>query len=73
MRGPRFRELTAKRLRRGSFTSVQQLIDAIDLWTDRWNDDPKPFIWHKTAEEIITKVKPGNATHNQITESATHH
>jgi hypothetical protein len=68
-----FRELTDKRLRRGSFTSVQQLIDAIDLWTDRWNDDPKPFVWHKTAEDIITKVKRGRATLHQITECATHH
>jgi transposase len=56
-----FRELTTKRLRRGSFTSVQQLIDAIELWTDKWNDDPEPFIWHKTAEEIIAKVRRGRA------------
>jgi transposase len=68
-----FKELTDKRLRRDSFTSVNQLIDSIELWTEHWNDDPKPFIWHKTAEEIIAKVKRGRAALNQITESATHH
>jgi transposase len=68
-----FKELTDKRLRRDSFTSVQQLIDSIELWTEHWNDDPKPFIWHKTAEEIITKVQRGRAALNQITESATDH
>jgi hypothetical protein len=66
-------ELTDKRLRRDSFTSVQQLIDSIDLWTEHWNDDPKPFIWHKTAEEIIAKVKRGRAALDQITNSATDH
>jgi len=68
-----FKELTDKRLRRDSFTSVQQLIDAIELWTEHWNNNPRPFIWHKTAEEIIAKVKRGRAALNQITESATHH
>jgi transposase len=68
-----FKELTDKRLRRDSFTSVQQLIDSIELWTQYWNDDPKPFIWHKTAEEIIAKVKRGRAALDQITESATDH
>jgi len=68
-----FRELTDKRLRRDSFTSVDQLIDAIEHWTQAWNNDPKPFIWHKTAEEIIAKVRRGRAALDRITESATHH
>ena len=54
-----FKELTDKRLRRGSFTSVNELIDAINTWTNHWNQDPKPFIWHRTAQEIITKVQRG--------------
>jgi hypothetical protein len=37
-----FRELTDKRLRRDSFTSVAELVDAIELWVEHWNDDPKP-------------------------------
>jgi len=68
-----FKELTDKRLRRDSFTSVRQLIDAIELWTEHWNNDPKPFIWHKTAEEIIAKVQRGRAALDQITDSATDH
>lgn len=51
-----------KRLRRDSFTSVDQLIDAIELWVEHWNDDPKPFVWHRTAQEIIAKVQRGRRT-----------
>ena len=68
-----FRELTQKRLRRDSFTSVQQLIRAINTWTDHWNQNPKPFIWHRPAQEIITKVQRGRANLNRITKSATDH
>src|ERR1700704_4644139 len=52
-----FKELTDKRLRRGTFTSVPALVDAIQLRAEHWNEDPKPFIWHKTAGEIIAKVR----------------
>jgi len=68
-----FRQLTTRRLRRGSFHSIDQLIEAIELWVEHWNDDPKPFIWHKTAEEIITKVRRGRAALTAVTNSATHH
>ena len=30
---------------------------AIDVWASHWNDDPEPFVWTKTVDEIITKVK----------------
>ncbi len=68
-----FKELTDKRLRRDSFCSVAELVEAIETWTAHWNADPKPFIWHKTAEEIITKVRRGRATLTRITKSATDH
>lgn len=67
-----FNELTERRLRRGVFTSVPQLIEAIELWTEHWNDDPKPFVWHKQAEEIVAKVRRGRATLTQV-KSATDH
>ena len=67
-----FKQLTDKRLRRGVFTNVAQLTEAIELWAEHWNDDPKPFIWHKTADEIITKVRRGRAALTQA-KSATHH
>jgi transposase len=67
-----FKELTERRLRRGVFTSVSNLIEAIELWAEHWNDSPKPFVWHKPAEEIIAKVRRGRAALTQI-KSATDH
>jgi len=68
-----FKELTDKQLRRSSFTSVDHLIDTIDEWANHWNADPKPFIWHRTAEEIIAKVRRGRAALTTVTKSATDH
>ncbi len=68
-----FNRLTARRLRRGSFTSVAELEDAIEHWTAHWNDDPKPFVWHKTADDIIAKVKRGRAALDHHIKSTTHH
>ena len=48
-----FSELTTKWLRRGTHTSVTDLKDSINAWTDNWNKDPKPFTWHKTADDIL--------------------
>ena len=68
-----FAQLTNKRLKHGSFTSVAELTDAIDLWVSHWNDDPKPFVWTKTAKKIITKVKRGRAKLDHLTKNATDH
>ena len=67
-----FNELTRRRLRRGVFSSVSVLIDAIETWAEHWNDDPKPFIWHTPAQEIIAKVRRGRAALTR-TKSATRH
>ncbi len=67
-----FKELFDKRLRRGAFSSVAALIEAIEAWAAHWNLNPKPFVWHKPAEEIIEKVRRGRATLHQI-KSATDH
>jgi hypothetical protein len=48
-----FKELTDKQLRRGVFTNVPELIEAMTTWGAHWNDDPKPFICHATADDII--------------------
>lgn len=48
--------LTEKLLRRGVHKSVKQLEKDILAWTDTWNEDPKPFIWVKTAEEILESI-----------------
>ncbi|MBG0831420.1 hypothetical protein HS041_27105 [Planomonospora sp. ID67723] len=39
--------------RRGVRKSVQSLEKDIRTWTDPWNGDPKPFVWTKSAEEIL--------------------
>lgn len=67
-----FHLLTKRRLRRGTFTSVDNLIEAIELWAEHWNDNPKPLVWKKTAEEIIAKVRRGRAALTEA-KSATHH
>jgi transposase len=61
-----FKELTDKRLRRGTFGSVTELTEAITTWAAHWNLDPKPFIWKATAEDIIAKVGRGRTTLHQI-------
>jgi transposase len=68
-----FSLLTERRLRRGVFTSVDALVEAIETWAEHWNDDPTPFIWKKTADEIIAKVRRGRATLTTQAKSATHH
>lgn len=65
-----FSVLTRKALTNNSFTSVTDLETTIDLWASHWNNNPQPFAWTKTANDIITKVKRGRAA---LTESATHH
>ena len=67
-----FKLLTERRLRRGMFNSVDALIDAIETWAEHWNDDPKPFVWRKTADQIIEKVSRGRAALTEA-KSATHH
>ena len=68
-----FRELTDRRLRRGSFMSVDHLIDAITLWADHWNADPKPFIWRAEAKDILAKVRRGREALNNNTNSVSDH
>ncbi len=56
-----FRDITTERLRRGVFTSVPELIDAIDEYIAHHNKKPKPFIWTKTARDILQKVIRANS------------
>jgi transposase len=51
-----FGEITRKRIRRGIFKSVQELVAAIEDFIRCNNEDPKPFVWTKKAEEILEKV-----------------
>jgi len=51
-----FGEITRKRIRRGTFGSVKELIAAIEDYLKSYNQQPKPFRWTKTADMIIAKV-----------------
>ena len=51
-----FAELTTKWIRRGTHRSTRELTESIQHWTDNWNRDPKPFTWHKTADEILNNL-----------------
>ena len=48
-----FGELTTKWLTRGTHRSVKELVASIRTWIATWNDDPRPYVWHKTADEIL--------------------
>lgn len=52
-----FADLTKKRLRRGSFGSVDALVSAIMEYLDHRNEDPKPFVWTASAESILAKLR----------------
>jgi transposase len=51
-----FAELTTKKLRRGAHRSVRQLNTDIRAWIETWNDDPRPFVWTKTADQILDSI-----------------
>jgi len=52
-----FAELTNRQIRRGTFNSVQQLQQAIMAYLDHHNEQPTPFQWTATADDILSKVK----------------
>jgi transposase len=51
-----FAELTNKKLRRGAHRSVGQLNADIRAWIETWNDNPRPFVWTKTADQILDSI-----------------
>jgi transposase len=51
-----FAELTTKWIKRGTHRSVRDLVASIRTWIAGWNDDPKPFVWHKNADEILDSL-----------------
>jgi len=51
-----FRELTQKRIRRGAFASVPELIAAIEEFIAANNENPKPFVWTASVEKILNKI-----------------
>jgi transposase len=51
-----FAELTNRKLRRSAHRSVAELEADLRVWIEAWNQDPKPFVWTKTADEILDNL-----------------
>jgi transposase len=51
-----FAELNTKKLRCGSHRSVRELNNDIRDWIETWNDNPRPFVWTKTADKILDSI-----------------
>jgi len=63
-----FSALTTKKLQRAAHRNVKELADDIKAWAEAWNDDPKPFVWHKTAEQILERLAGYCTAINQATQ-----
>jgi transposase len=61
-----FAELTNKRIRRGSFLSVEDLTTAIEEFLAVWNEKPKPFVWTATVDSMVAKLARCRQTLEQI-------
>ena len=51
-----FSELTTKKLQRGAHRSVRALNADIRAWINTWNEDPRPYVWTKTSEQILESI-----------------
>jgi hypothetical protein len=54
--------ITRQAIRRGTFTSVKDLINAIETFIDAWNERCQPFIWTKTADQLVPHAMKGQQT-----------
>jgi transposase len=54
--------ITRQAIRRGTFTSVKDLIAAIEIFIDAWNERCEPFVWTKPADDIVKKAVKGKTT-----------
>jgi transposase len=62
-----FGELTNRKLRRSAHRSVKELEKDVEAWIEAWNEDPKPFVWTKTADEILDNLANYCTRINQLT------
>jgi len=57
-----FSIITRQAIRRGSFGSVKELIAAITGFIEGWNERCHPFVWTKTADDLLDHCRPGQRT-----------
>jgi len=62
-----FSALTTKKLQRSAHRSVKELAADIKAWVAHWNENPTPFVWHKSAEEILERLAGYCAAINEAT------
>ena len=67
-----FGVLTRQAIRRGTFTSVADLVTAIETYIDAWNDRCQPFTWTKDADTILAKATPPKNRNTHITSETRH-
>ena len=51
-----FSALTTKKLQRSAHRNVKELAADINAWAATWNENPTPFVWHKSADEILKRL-----------------
>ena len=49
--------MTNKMLKRSAHKSIAALTADLNSWISAWNDNPRPFVWHKTADQILDSLK----------------
>jgi len=62
-----FSALTTKKLQRSAHRSVKELAADIEAWVANWNENPTPFVWHTTAEQILERIAGYCAAVNEAT------
>ena len=67
-----FAELTRRKLQRSAHRSVNELEADVNAWIAGWNDDPKPFVWTKTADQILDNLAHYLTRVNQLSNDSGH-
>ena len=62
-----FSIITRQAIRRGTYTSVADLTDAIEAYIDGWNEQAHPFTWTKTADELLRKIESAKTKTSRLT------
>jgi transposase len=66
-----FSALTTKKLQRSAHRTVEDLAADIRSWAETWNDNPKPFTWHKSTDDILQRLAGYCTAINQNATSST--
>ncbi|GAB2460660.1 hypothetical protein GCM10027062_45280 [Nocardioides hungaricus] len=58
--------LTTKKLQRSAHNGVKALVADIRGWVEQWNEDPKLFVWHESAEEMLDRLAAYGVASNKM-------